>query len=87
MGKTLYVANLDESLSERTLTEMFSVFGAVNSTRIMIDGQPGPPKRFAFVEMENAWEAKAAIGSLNGKEVQGRILKVSEEPPIAGGRN
>lgn len=57
---------------------MFAASGTVQSTNIIEDRETGRSRGFAFVEMSTAEEAKAAIASLDGKEVDGRALKVNE---------
>ena len=75
MVKKLYVGNLSWGTTEDSLKELFSKFGQVSSASIITDKQSGRSRGFGFVEMENADEAMHA---LNGKEFQGRSIKVSE---------
>lgn len=81
MGNKLYVGNLAYSISERQLEQLFSEYGAVQSAKIITDRDTGQPKGFAFVEMGSDAEAKAAIDGLNGKDVDGRAIKVNEARP------
>lgn len=57
---------------------MFAASGTVQSANIIEDRETGRSRGFAFVEMSTAEEAKAAISSLDGKEIDGRALKVNE---------
>ncbi len=57
---------------------MFGESGTVQSASIIEDRETGRSRGFAFVEMTTAEEANAAIAALNGKEVDGRTLKVNE---------
>jgi len=75
MVKKLYVGNLSWGTTEESLKELFSKHGNVVSVSIITDRQTGRSRGFGFVEMENADDA---IQQLNGKEFQGRSLKVSE---------
>jgi len=60
---------------------MFAASGTVQSTNIIEDRETGRSRGFAFVEMSTAAEAQAAISSLDGKEIDGRNLKVNEAKP------
>lgn len=60
---------------------MFGECGTVQSASIIEDRETGRSRGFAFVEMSSGEEAKSAIASLDGKEVDGRNLKVNEAKP------
>ena len=60
---------------------MFAASGTVQSTNIIEDRETGRSRGFAFVEMSTAAEAQAAISSFDGKEIDGRNLKVNEAKP------
>ncbi len=60
---------------------MFGEIGTVESTNIIEDRDTGRSRGFGFVEMSSAEEAKTAIAELDGKEVDGRNLKVNEAKP------
>ena len=81
MGNKLYVGNLAYSVTSEVLSTMFTPFGAVESARVITDRDSGRSKGFGFVEMSNADEATKCINELNGKEVDGRALNVSEARP------
>jgi RNA recognition motif-containing protein len=74
MPKKLYVGNLPFSATEESVRAFFGAIGEVTSVNIISDTYTGRPRGFAFIEMENA---DAAIAELNGKELEGRPLKVS----------
>ena len=76
----LYVGNLSYSVNDSTLRELFAPFGGVESARVISDRDSGTSKGFGFVEMANA-EAQAAMNALNGREHDGRALKVNEAKP------
>ena len=63
---------------KRQLNELFGAIGQVESSNIIEDRETGRSRGFGFVEMSSAEEAKAAITALDGKEVDGRELKVNE---------
>lgn len=75
MASKLYVGNLPFSATEEELKTYFSEVGEVQSVKIITDRDTGRSRGFCFVEMENA---DAAIAELNGKEMDGRKITVSE---------
>ncbi len=77
----LFVGNLPFSVSEDYLAEAFSEQGNVLSARIITDRETGRSRGFGFVEMGSVKEGQAAISSLNGREMDGRQLAVSEAKP------
>ncbi len=83
--KKLFIGNLPTSTSEQDLQTLFSKFGTVRSFKLVTDVFSGQCKGFGFIEMEGH-EARAAIAGLNGKEYNGKSLKVGYESPKAGRR-
>lgn len=81
MAKKLYVGGLSYDTTEGTLKEMFSQAGTVESAAVITDRVSGRSKGFGFVEMSSDEEAKKAIEMLNGKELDGRNITVSEARP------
>jgi RNA recognition motif-containing protein len=81
MGKKLYVGNLSFSTSEEQLSSAFAQFGTVESAKIITDRDTGRSKGFGFVEMSNDEEAHKAIEKLNGTDLSGRNINVSEARP------
>ena len=63
------------------LNDLFQEFGKVKSVKIITDRFSGESRGFAFAEMDNSEEAKAAIDALDGKEFEGKRLKVNEARP------
>ena len=79
MGKRLYVGNLSYNVTETELREAFAEGGKnVVEVKIVLDRDTGRPRGFAFVEMGSDGEAAQAIETLNGREIQGRPISVSE---------
>ena len=72
----LLIRNLARTTTEPELRAMFALHGAVQSCTLVIDKETGSSKGFGFVEMPKAGEAKAAMQSLNGKEVAGSKIRV-----------
>jgi cold-inducible RNA-binding protein len=81
----LYVGNLSFSTSSQELSELFGAIGAVTSSNIIEDRETGRSRGFGFVEMENKADGERAVAELNGKEVDGRELKVNEAKPQTNG--
>ena len=77
----IYVGNLPYKTTEDDLKNAFAPFGQVASVKIVVDRYTGRSKGFGFVDMPSDDEAKAAIAGLNGKEMDGRPLKVNESRP------
>jgi len=81
VAKKLYVGNLNYATTDATLSELFGAIGEVVSVSVITDRMTGRPKGFAFVEMAENSEAQEAIDQLNGREVDGRAIKVAEARP------
>ncbi len=77
----IFVGNLSYQLHEEDLEALFAEFGEVASTKIIIDKFTGRSKGFGFVEMPNDEDASQAIEQLNGKDSNGRPLRVSKALP------
>ena len=78
MAKKLYVGNLSYNTYEDGLRTLFASYGTVESVKIITDRDTGSSKGFGFVEMSTDDEARAAIAGTNGREFDGRQLKVNE---------
>jgi RNA recognition motif-containing protein len=77
----LYVGNLDYSSTSEDVKNAFAQFGGVESAEVIMDRNTGRSKGFGFVEMSNDDEARAAIAGLDGKNLDGRLIKVNEARP------
>jgi RNA recognition motif-containing protein len=84
--KKLFIGNLPTSTSEKDLETLFSEFGTVRSSKLVMDVFSGQCKGFGFIEMEGH-EARAAIAGLNGREFNGKPIKVNFESPKPGRRS
>lgn len=73
-----YVGNLPFNFTQVDLQELFQGFGPVRSAQIITDRETGRSRGFGFVEMSSQEDAQRAITSLNGKDLQGRAMNVSE---------
>jgi RNA recognition motif-containing protein len=83
MSKKLYVGNLPYSATDQTLADAFSACGTVESAKVIMDRDSGRSKGFAFVEMSSSNEATDSIERLNGSQMDGRAINVSEAKPQA----
>ena len=77
----IFVGNLDYATTEDSLHGLFSPHGEVASVNVITDRDTGRSRGFAFVEMPNDDEARAAIAALDGIELDGRTIKVNEARP------
>lgn len=82
----IYVGNLVREATEEDLRHAFEAFGQVGSIKIIKDQYTGDSRGFGFVEMPSGLEAKSAISGLDGKDLKGRTLKVSEARPRSDDR-
>jgi len=80
----LLIRNLDRSTTEEALQELFKAFGTVQFCTLIKDKETGRSKGFGFIEMPKAGEAKAAMKSLNGKDVDGSKIRVKRAEPQQG---
>jgi len=77
----IYVGNLSYEVTDDDLRMAFAQFGQVESASVLKDKYSGQSRGFGFVEMGSRAEGQSAIDGLNGKELKGRTLNVSEARP------
>lgn len=82
MATKLFVGGLAYSVTDEQLRELFADAGTVVSAQVIIDRQLNRSKGFGFVEMSSDAQSQAAIQQLNGKELDGRAITVSEARPM-----
>lgn len=82
MAKKLYVGGLSYDTTQDSLKNYFSQAGTVESAIVIMDKMSGRSKGFGFVEMSTDEEAAKAIEMFDGKEFEGRALKVNEARPM-----
>lgn len=89
MGSRVYIGNLSFDTTEDSLRAALSEDGrSVKEVTVMMDRETGRPRGFAFAEMANDADAQSAISALDGTDLDGRALKVSEakeRAPRGGG--
>lgn len=74
----ILVRNLSTKITEKDLLQIFQKIGKVIAHNIVMDKDTGRSKGFGFVEMLNDYEAAAAIKTLNGRRINGQIIRVKE---------
>ncbi|HEX9048747.1 MAG TPA: RNA-binding protein [Verrucomicrobiae bacterium] len=90
MNNKLFVGNLSFQTTENDLHDAFAAYGTVTEANLMMDRMTNRPRGFAFVTMNSAEEAQAAIAGLNGRDLSGRAITVNvarprEDRPAGGG--
>ena len=85
MNNKLYVGNISYQTDESSLEQAFAEFGSVKSARVITDRETGRSRGFGFVEMETEEDAQSAIQNLDGKEVDGRTIRVNVAREKTGG--
>ena len=79
MGTKLYVGNLNYNTTEDSLRQAFGADGReVSSVSIIMDRETGRSRGFAFVEMATEEGAQQALQALDGRELDGRMLRINE---------
>lgn len=77
----LYVGNLSFGTDNAALEQLFSNIGTVETASVVEDRETGRSRGFGFVEMAAKEDGERAIAELDGKEFEGRQLKVNEAKP------
>jgi cold-inducible RNA-binding protein len=80
--KKIYVGGLPYSIGEDDLSNMFTPYGEVSSSKIIMDRESGRSKGFGFIEMESDEAATKAIAELHEAQLDGRTLTVNEARPM-----
>ena len=85
MGKKIFVGNLSFDTTSADLEALFAQAGTCESAAVITDRATGRSRGFGFVEMSSTGEAEDAISRLNGRDVGGRQINVSEAKAREGG--
>lgn len=80
----IYVGNLSPEVTDKAIREAFASFGEVSSAKVIKDRYTGQFRGFGFVEMPVQSQAQTAIKSLNGKELLGKEIRISDARPRRG---
>jgi cold-inducible RNA-binding protein len=86
MAQKLFIGGLSFSTTTERLRETFEQAGQVESAAVVTDRDTGQSRGFGFVEMSTTAEADQAIAQFNGKDLDGRQLRV-EKATSGGTRN
>src|SRR5207302_1933779 len=76
MSRKLFVGNLPYSVTSERLSEAFSQFGTVTSSKVIVDRETGRSRGFAFLEMETDDQGASAMQAMNGALLDGRSIAV-----------
>ncbi len=87
MGRKLFVGSLSFEATDDDLKEAFSKAGTCETASVVRDRLTGRSRGFGFVEMGTDDEARRAVSTLDGTELRGRTISVSEARERTGGRN
>jgi cold-inducible RNA-binding protein len=79
--KNIFVGNLSFGATEDSVRALFEPYGTIERVNIITDRDTGRSRGFGFVEMSGNDDAQRAIAALDGKEVDGRAIKVNEARP------
>ena len=88
MSNRLYVGNLPFHATEDLLSQHFASCGGVTSVSVVLDRETGRSRGFGFIDMESAEAAQKAIAELDGRDMDGRALRVriaEDRKPGGGG--
>lgn len=85
MGNKVFVGNLAFSVNDSGLREMFASCGDITEASVIINKFNGRSKGFGFVTFASDEAAQKAVSDINGKEIDGRQIKVSEAKPMEPG--
>ncbi len=87
MAKKLFVGGLSWGTSDDSLRSAFTAFGSVEDAKVIMDRVTGRSRGFGFVTFSNDDDAMRAIGEMDGKDLDGRSIKVNEaqDKPAGGG--
>lgn len=81
MSKRLFIGSVAWATTSDSLKKHFEQVGAVEEANILTDKMTGRSRGFGFVTMVNDADADAAVSKLNGSELDGRKIVVSEARP------
>jgi RNA recognition motif-containing protein len=85
MAQKLFVGGIAFGTTSEGLRAFFAQAGTVVSADVITDQFSGRSRGFGFVEMATAEEASQAAAQLNGRDLDGRQLKVELAKPRTNG--
>lgn len=87
MSNKLFVGNLSWNTTDDSLKAFFSQAGNVVSAQVIKDRISGRSRGYAFVEFATPEEAAKAKEELNGKDLDGRQIRIDEAKPRENAAN
>ncbi|MCB9733148.1 MAG: RNA-binding protein [Deltaproteobacteria bacterium] len=85
MSKKLFVGGLSWDTTDASLRDAFSQFGEVTDAKVITDRETGRSRGFGFVTFEDSAAGAQAIAQMDGKELDGRTVRVNEAQEKTGG--
>jgi RNA recognition motif-containing protein len=82
----IYIGNLSQEVTDDDLRQAFESLGNITSAKVIRDRFSGESRGFGFIEMPDKQEAMAAMESLNGSDLKGKKIMISEAKPRADKR-
>lgn len=79
--KNLFIGSLAYATTDESLAEFFAAIGEVESAKVMTDRDTGRSRGFGFVTFVNEEDNQKAVEQLDGKDLDGRAINVSEARP------
>lgn len=79
--KEIYVGNLPFSVTEADLRTQFGQIGEIVNLKLISDKFTGKSKGFGFIEYANKEDAEKAVSAFDGKDFQGRNIRVNISKP------
>lgn len=77
----IYITGLNYSINDADLNDLFAEYGEITSAKVIMDRETGRSRGFGFVEMPNDAEGQKAIDTLNGTELEQKVISVSVARP------
>lgn len=78
MSKKLFVGGLAWATKDDSLYTAFAQFGEVTEAKVILERDSGRSRGFGFVTFADSAAAEKAVSSMDGQELDGRAIKVSE---------
>jgi RNA-binding proteins (RRM domain) len=77
----LYIGNIDYGTTGDALRDYFEKYGTVTDAFVPTERGTNRPRGFGFVTFSNREDAVAAMEKLDGTELDGRMIRISESKP------
>ncbi len=77
MSNKLFVGGLSWDTTDSSLNDAFSGFGPIREVKVVTDRETGRSRGFGFVTFDAPADAEAAMGAMDGAELDGRAIRVN----------